>query len=52
MPFYHDIQLHPGPETMEPAKHGLKFLKPGAKLNLSSFKVIFSGILSKQWKAN
>jgi hypothetical protein len=42
----HDIPPHLRPKVMEPADLELKPLKPGAKINLSSLKMFFSGILS------
>jgi hypothetical protein len=35
---------------MEPADHGLKPLKPSAKVNISSYKLFLSDIVSQQQK--
>jgi hypothetical protein len=42
------FRLTTGLETAEPIDHRLK---PGAKINISYIKLIFSGVLSQQWKA-
>jgi hypothetical protein len=44
--------LPTGPKATRLSDHGLKLLKPGAKLSLSSFKLFISGIFSQGQKAD
>jgi hypothetical protein len=49
---HHEVQLHLRPKVMAPSDQGPKPLKPGAKVNLSSFKLLFSSIfvlVMKMW---
>lgn len=45
MPFYHDVCLAANLQAMQLADHGLK---PRATINISFFKLLFSGILRTQ----
>jgi hypothetical protein len=48
----HDVWPYLRPKAMEPADHRLKLLNPWAKINLSSFRLFVSAILSQWQKAN
>lgn len=49
---HHDVQPHLRPIAVEPADYGPNPLKPGAKIILSSVKLLMSGFLSQSQKEN